>query len=412
MLVQKHHIINGGFLLGSVVLSNFLNFLFNALLGRWLSFENFGLITLVVTFYYLSSIFTNTLASTINFQVSKFHNTDIHGFFMKTMRKVLWIATIFCGVWILLTPILMNFFHLTSVLPLLSFAVIVMGSTFVYSANGYLQGKLKFAQAGALTITEPIVKLITGVMLAVLGFGAVAYFSLPLSLIATAALAAVFVLRQQSKGKVRHELEALKFPRHFFITSFAAGIGTAAFFSVDVLLVRHFFSPSFTGQYAIVSLIGKMMYFFCVLPNMFTIPIVARTQNVMKLRQLFFILLGATATLVAFGWVALGFLGHFLVPLLFGAKVLPILPLLPTYLFGIGLFALSSVMVSFHLAKQEFTFSYALIAATLFVSCLILVRHTTLSDITSDIAISSVSLAAVVATAHIASERRSPAYGS
>lgn len=40
MKIDRKHLLNGGFLVGAVAGANFLNFLFNAILGRWLSFDS------------------------------------------------------------------------------------------------------------------------------------------------------------------------------------------------------------------------------------------------------------------------------------------------------------------------------------------------------------------------------------
>ena len=52
---------NAGFLIGALLVSNLLNFVFNAFLGRMLSFEDFGLITLLSSFGYITAIFLNAL---------------------------------------------------------------------------------------------------------------------------------------------------------------------------------------------------------------------------------------------------------------------------------------------------------------------------------------------------------------
>ncbi len=143
---------------------------------------------------------------------------------------------------------------------------------------------------------------------------------------------------------------------------------------------------------------------------MFTLPIVARAKTKETFNKLFLILVGATSSLVLFGWFTLGVFGRLIIPMLFGNKVLPILSLLPPYLIGVGVFAISSVIISFHQAKQEYVFSYSLIVASLLLFGLILLRHATLSEVAGNIAITSIALVLFLGIAHPIFERRNAAY--
>ncbi len=395
MKMQHKRMLNGGFLLGAVVGSNFLNFLFNALLSRWLSFENFGLITLVVTFYYVSTIFTNALVNTLSFSTSTMakngEENRAASFFHFIRKKSLRVSIVVCGVWILLIPLLMNFFHVTTVLPFLAFIPVLIGSVYAYATSGYLQGSLRFGEAGSILISEPIIKLIMGITFTVLGFGAFAYFSLPISLLA-ATIVASFVFRAKPKQAATKTKDTFPFPQHFFITSVVTGIGATIFFSIDIILVKHFFSPELSGQYALVSLIGKMVFFFAILPNLFTLPIVARQKDDSKLRHIFLIVFGSTLLLSFCAWIALSFFSSLIVPLLFGQKSIAILPLLPTYVLGIALYSAASVIISFQVARQQYIYGYSSLIAGVLFSILMFWRHDSLFSVVSNILLTTLLL--------------------
>lgn len=388
MKVHAKHIISGGFLIGAVVGSNFLNFLFNALLGRWLSFESFGLITLIITFYYVSSIFTNALAGVVNFSVSKMegnHESDrAKQFFEFLLRQSLLISIGVSILWLALTPLLMNFFHASSPWPFVAFIPILIGSIYAYAAIGYFQGRLHFGKAGTIMLTEPIVKLIAGVGITLTGAGVLAYLSLPISLILASVIAAILVSMVHSTKEVR-KIDRFPFPWHFFSTSLAAGIGASVFFSLDIFLVRHFFNETLSGQYALVSLIGKMVYFFAVLPNMFTLPIIARSKDEKMSLRLFWMVIGSTIGLSVVGWVTLVFFGHFFVPLLFGQKAFAILQYLPMYVVGISLYSFASVIISFQIVRQRYVFGYLSLFTGFCFTILMAIRHETLSMVISNL---------------------------
>ncbi|MEP7167086.1 MAG: oligosaccharide flippase family protein [Candidatus Woesebacteria bacterium] len=404
MKIPRRHIINGGFLLGAVIGSNFLNFLFNALLGRWLSFADFGLVTLILTFYSISSIFTNALASTINFAISKLdrdnRKKDQPEFLRQVLRKSVLPLVITSALWVIATPILMEFFQVSSPFPFLTFIPIVIFSVFVYALIGYYQGRLEFFSTSIVMLSEPITKVLSGVALAILGFGTFVYTSIPFSLL-IAAVVGFFVRSFHQRKKIVTERREQRFPTQFFVTSSVIGIGSTLFFTVDLLLVRHFFSPELSGQYSLISLIGKMMFFFSILLNIFTLPVVTRSKGKDKKNQLFLLLFSGTFILVLFAWLSLGVFGNITVPLLLGQKSLSILSVLPVYSLGIGLYALSSVIASFHLAHQEYIFSYPLTGAGVLAGLLILVRHSDFSQITYNIAFTCFLLLTCLILMHI-----------
>lgn len=388
MNIERKHIINGGFLVGAVAGANFLNFLFNAILGRWLSFEDFGLVTLIITFYSVTSLFTNSLAGVINFSVSKFSGADTENqqlpFLKTTLRKSTVFLCVAVVVWCISMPLLMSVFHVPTYVPLLAFIPVFIASMYAYPIIGYFQGKLEFLFAGILIVCEALIKLVVGLLFPILHLNSYSYLSIPVSLIVVS-LVAWILLKNKIRGLAAVTHVQYSFPTKYYLTSIAVGVGSTLFFSVDILLVRHFFSSELSGQYALVSLIGKMVFFLSVLPNMFTLPVVARTSDKKRIKKLFMVLIAATFSLSLVAWIALGGFGSVLVPMLFGEKSLVILPLLPMYTLGVGLYVLSSVIVTFHLAQQNYAFSYPLITAGIVVGILILLRHHSLTEITTNI---------------------------
>lgn len=373
----------------ALMVTNVLNFLFNSILGRQLSFEEFGLVTLIITFYYLSGIFTTALAATLNFQTSDLYRLgkedEALAFFKKTLQKSALIAIIISILWILSTPLLMSFFHISEAWVILAFAPVFILSTITYAVIGYLQGSLRFHWAGGVTVTEPLGKLLAGLIIIGLGIGYLAYISIPISLLISSLIGLAALRWIHTDYKKSNTKQA--FPRTFYITALTAGIGSTLFFSIDILLIKHFFSAEVTGQYALLSLIGKMMFFFTTLLNIFTLPLAVRMKTKQDSQKLFIMLLGATAALGFGGWIVLRLGGSYIIPFLFGEKARAILSLVPQYTFAIVLFALSGIIVSFHLARREYLFAIAPAIAAILFCLLIVMRHGSLVEVTTNILI-------------------------
>jgi O-antigen/teichoic acid export membrane protein len=53
----------------------------------------------------------------------------------------------------------------------------------------------------------------------------------------------------------------------------------AVFLNVDVLLVKHYLSPESAGSYSLLSLVGKMVFFFGSLLSSFITSMVSRHEG-------------------------------------------------------------------------------------------------------------------------------------
>jgi O-antigen/teichoic acid export membrane protein len=96
---------DGGVLVFAMMLSNGLNFVYNAYLGRTLSFEEFGLVTLVNTFLFIASMFLGGFGSTINHRVAFLQSeSGSHAasrFFLNTRKRALLVVALLTIIWIL-----------------------------------------------------------------------------------------------------------------------------------------------------------------------------------------------------------------------------------------------------------------------------------------------------------------------
>lgn len=409
-IVQKH-LKDGGLLLLAVVGANFMNFVFNALLGRTLSFEAFSLVALVVSFYYVSGVVTNSLSASINFAVSKVvqeNESVAQGIALATIRRATLLALIATTAWLILAPALRSFFNLDSVWPIIAFAPSLVLSTVVYGVIGYEQGTLNFSRAALLILSEPVSKVAIALLMFLLGWDQYTYISVPASLL-VATVVATLLLRNKPAHRLNTSAslqQTMRFPKQFFAATVLVGLCNVIFFSFDVQAVKHFFSATEAGQYAVLSLIGKMMFFFCTLGNIFILPVIARSNSDKARTNFLNGLFAITAGLACIGFISLGSFGSLTLPLLLGEKVISVLPLVPIYLIGIIALSLSQTLVSYHLALQEYAYAALVIAAAFFFMLLIFTNHHSLSQVVQSIAASCTLLFIISVAAHTASHLR------
>src|SRR5260370_23934318 len=118
-----------------------------------------------------------------------------------------------------------------------------------------MQGLCCFSRLSGSFIVEALSRFVTGVVLVVAGYGVFG----AVGAISAAVLAAYLF---PSLGKDLQAQTETGDP-----ASFGEGIQAIVFFvgqviicNVDVLLVKHFFTPEIAGLYAAVALVGRLLY--------------------------------------------------------------------------------------------------------------------------------------------------------
>ena len=163
--------------------------------------------------------------------------------------------------------------------------------------RGGLQGTCDFGKLSWNFFLEAAIKFCGAMLLIALGYGVYG----AVAAISVSVVLAYFIpptsheLRIAAGGKVN--------------TSFREGMQAIVFFTgqvvinnIDILLVKHFFSPDSAGQYAAIALVGRVIYFasWSVVSAMFPISAAAqpKKENVSVLVVPILIVLGIAVTFI------------------------------------------------------------------------------------------------------------------
>lgn len=123
--LARKGMVTGGALIAASVFANFANFAYNAYLGRSISVEDFGLISLVGSFFYLSTIPMGALGKTVThrtaFLLGKY-DTPLKSFWSHVRLRALVAGTAATIIWVAATPFLAILFKSPSYDPFLLFA--------------------------------------------------------------------------------------------------------------------------------------------------------------------------------------------------------------------------------------------------------------------------------------------------
>jgi len=129
--------------------------------------------------------------------------------------------------------------------------------------SAFLQSLLKFKFMALINIIGSILKLSVGVTLVILGYkafgGLGALFSMMFGMYIIAYLPLAKILKEKSShGQISLNIRQIF---SYAVPTFITILFLTSFISMDVVLVKHFFSPRIAGFYAGLSLMGKVIYF-------------------------------------------------------------------------------------------------------------------------------------------------------
>lgn len=371
-----------GFLVTAVMAGNFVNFLFNAILGRTLSLEQFSLITLASTLWFFITIFINSLSSaTTNrtaYLSAKKGAAIALGFRSFMAKKSIKLALILVIIWSLLIPVFSKVFHSSDYLLFLSITPAILFGVFSAIVSGYFIGTEIFKNSALILLSESASKLLITFIFIALGLFNHVYLAIPLSVFCAFCTAYYLISKQKGNKNVIYNYI---FPRKLLTATFFTIFSSVVFLSVDVLLARHFLSTKDSGSYALLSLVGKMVFLLGSLLNVFILTSASRDTGLKKNTSInFYKILGGTSLLTFFAFISLGIFGGILVPLLFGAKTSTITRFLLPYTAGIAAFTIANALATYHLAKQQYIFAANGILSTLIAVIGILIMHKSLNN--------------------------------
>jgi glycosyltransferase involved in cell wall biosynthesis/cellulose synthase/poly-beta-1,6-N-acetylglucosamine synthase-like glycosyltransferase/O-antigen/teichoic acid export membrane protein len=387
-------LIAGSILIIASLFGNVCNFLYNAYLGRTVSLEDFGIITLIGSFVYISQVPLGALGRAVTFKSAFLfgkYETAIQDFWRTIRRKGYLLSLVVAVLWLGLTPWLGLFFNVESIIPFLLFTPVWVIGTLAAVDGGFLGGNLKFGTLAVLVVTEALSKLVFSVALVENGLGAYVYAAIPLSMTVSFAIGWWRAFKTRGVPVIYKEgAKTLAFPKKFFLTSILTSLTGVTYLSLDVILAKHYLAPSQAGAYGFLSLAGKMVYFLGSLFSQFTIPMVSREIGAGRKTGWLFAKILVLVLFVTFsGFIAFGLLGDLTVPFLWGGNANSVVPYLSLYAFAMVCFSISSLFITYHQVRGEYLFPVVGFLFGLLPIVGISLHHSDIEAITDVVALSS-----------------------
>jgi O-antigen/teichoic acid export membrane protein len=253
-------VLSGSFvLLSASGLATTINFAYNIAIARYLGPTGFGqasaVYTLLILLLTVTLSFQIVSAKAVAQQSSSEGKFEVH----RSFHRSSWI----CGITVALLLLffqkaIADFLNLPS--PIL-IVLLAIGAAFYVplgSQRGYLQGAYGFRRLAINIVLEALVRLCGSLLLIRLGFGVPGVIAANAAAVAAAYLATgprftpAVPTGLSLPDAFREVLQAVVF----------CG-GQALINNCDIVLVKHFFPATAAGLYAAVSLVGRVIFFFC-----------------------------------------------------------------------------------------------------------------------------------------------------
>ncbi len=377
-------------------LFNVFNLLYHLFMIRALSPVDYGLLNTLTAFFMLITVPASTVQTTITKFVTSFQTKSQYFQTRSFLRHfLLLMVTVASSLLILIalgSAFISSFFQIASRGLIILTGIILFFAMVTPVAGGGLQGLQKFGSMALTLFVNGGLKLILGIFFVVLGWGLLgAMGAIALAYFVTASLS-LFLLyfslkTQWEKVCLKKDFTAdgswhvSEAYRYFF----PVGLTLLCFMvltNIDLILVKHFFTPIEAGYYSISQMVGKIILFLplpivtVMFPKVFVMEIKKRKTTPVLIWSL---MVAGCACILAIGMCHL--FPELILRLITGKDYRECIPLIKFFSINMTFFSLTLILLYYQLALNEREFLYPLPFLTLIQSGLILLFHKTLVQV-------------------------------
>ncbi|HSX16136.1 MAG TPA: oligosaccharide flippase family protein [Candidatus Saccharimonadales bacterium] len=347
-----------------------LNYVFYPIMARLLPTGSFGEVQALFSLFAQINIFLSVLGLlTVNIVANRSAPKERDEVIIELEKLALLIglallvASVFAG------GLLQRFFHFGSPWPFAGLALAALVSVPLMFRGAYLRGRQAFLLVSVLAIVAAGGDLVVSILFVLLGWGTTGVMAgLVAAQFAAFVCAAWTARRKGFSGSRRETLFKLPDMRlvapelRYALVVLACSLTITGLYSVDTIVMKHWFDARTAGLYAGIATIARIIIFITGTIPQVLLPSVKLHQSLAHNRQVLLkslVLLGAIG-----GTVLLVFstMPRFVVGTLMGGSFLAYAGLLPRL--GLMVFVISviNLFISYHLALRRY--GVALVAAS------------------------------------------------
>tara|TARA_Y100000310_G_scaffold336995_1_gene422948 strand:+ start:6571 stop:7857 length:1287 start_codon:yes stop_codon:yes gene_type:complete len=366
----------GSFLAGA------LGFFYHFYMGRILGVEAYGILgTILAGFYLINASFVNTLQTSIAKFSSEFHATQEQGkikyLLIRSFKKLFLIGVLLFVISLFLVGWLSEFLHIEKDLLYVSGSIFLL-FLLIPVGRGFMQGIQDFKALSLNYVIEGVMKLGLGVLFVYFGYKVMGAI---VAVILTYVIAILFFWQPLKKFL---QVEATPFPtKNIYIYSvpvFLMITSITLFFSLDVILVKHFFTETEAGIYSALSLLGKIIFFGTLSISQVMFPKVSSQHaSGKKTTKTFYLSLAVVSLFSACALLVYAFLPKLLVTILFGKEFFLMIPLVAWFGLFISIITIVYLTSFYLISLNKFKFIGILLLFNILQIIMIYFYHTSIS---------------------------------
>jgi len=382
--IWKNELIKGSLMLFvGMNLFNFFNFLFHFISARLLGPFDYGILATIMGMIYVFNIPTDSIRTIVSRYSTKLKKDKgkLHGLLSKALKKFFLVGFASFIVFILLSSAIGKFLFIDYRLILLT-GIVFLFSFLLPITQGMMQGLKRFREFGFAFFSNGIIKLVLATSLILVGwkvFGAL--IGIIMGMVFTFFISLVF-LRDIIKDKKKKT--GIKGVYSYSIPVLVSSAAITILYSLDLILAKRFFPSEIVGRYAVISILGKIIFFgtFPISRAMF--PLVSERNDekqssgdLLKRSLLFVGLLSAVALFFYY------FFPKMIIFILYGSQYTGVSNLLIYPAIAMTLLSLTNIFISYNLSTNKKNFNYLIIFFVLLQVILLFLFHETLMQFIS-----------------------------
>lgn len=394
---------NTAFFIGSLSVG-FLNYLYYPVLGRLLPPDIFGEVQVLASLLAQIAIFLNVFSLlTINITANDTNAARRNRLIMELEKLALILCVVLAAAATIGSMTLQHFFRFSSPVPFVLLMLAVTATVPLTFRSAYLRGRQRFVVVAWIGVIGSTADLVFAAVLVSLRMAtAGAMLGLIAGQVIAFLVAAAYARRDGFSESLYGSLIRLPDMRLLLPQLRYAGLvlgcslGITALYSVDTIIVKHYFDAHTAGLYAGIATIARIVFFL-------TAPVVQVLLPSLKLaqpaRRNRFLLSRSFALLVAIGGAAVfGFtlLPHPIIRILMGTPYVAYAGLLPRLSLLIFVVGVLNLFVMYHLSLRRAWILPVVLAGLVVTAVLLYFRHDSLWAVISSLLYGSLTMLTLI----------------
>ncbi|MBC7943557.1 oligosaccharide flippase family protein, partial [Candidatus Saccharibacteria bacterium] len=379
------------FMVGSLGVS-VLNYLFYPILGRLMSPADFGEVQALTSLFTQAAIFLTILTYvTIHVTVNTPDEQERNQTLLGLERVAMIVGYSLLTIALLLVDQLRVFLHFSESWPFVALIVALALSIPLAFRMAFLRGKKQFLRASFTDGIGSATKLILAPIFVILGyhsFGAIGALAIAqiVSLVVSLNWARKAGFHGFAFGKSARLRSDLLKPYLRHAGSVLLGVGGVTFIqTLDVLAIKHYFSPTEAGLYAGIATIAGIIYFLMAPVTAVLITLVSSSQTIRKNQARLKASLALMLLLGGGALITMSLFPEIIINILVGSKYLASADYLPRVGLAMLFLGVANMLMMYHIALKRYKYSLVSIATCAVMLSLMLVNHGKIEDVVNNI---------------------------